>query len=162
MPPPTATTITASQAATTIHVAPTILTQPKTSQHSFVVRALWFLLVGWWLSAIVIILGYLLVLLIITMPFGLHLLNQVPQALTLRQRTVHIRVSNEGGATVIGYGTETQRPWWQRAIYLLLIGWWFGAIWAVAGWVFSVILLTLPLGVWMLNRLGSAITLHRH
>jgi uncharacterized membrane protein YccF (DUF307 family) len=144
-----------------IHVSPVIVI-PKTKQHSFVVRALWFLFVGWWLSAAVIALGYLSCWTLIGIPIGFKLFNIVPQALTLRQRTVTAHVAEQNGAQVIQFGDEKQRPLWQRIIYFLLIGFWFGAIWSVIGWMFSVILLTLPLGVWMLNRIGAVMTLHRH
>jgi uncharacterized membrane protein YccF (DUF307 family) len=139
-----------------------ILRQPKTTQHAFIVRALWFLLVGWWLSYVVIALGYLLILFIITAPIGVKVLNVVPQALTLRQRTRDFDIVELGSVTSIQYGHVAQRPFWQRALYFIFIGWWFGAIWATVGWLFCVLILTFPLGVWMLNRIGAVISLHRH
>jgi uncharacterized membrane protein YccF (DUF307 family) len=48
-------------------------------------RALWFLLVGWWISAFVIVLGYLLCLTVILIPVGVMVLNRIPEAMTLRR-----------------------------------------------------------------------------
>jgi hypothetical protein len=39
---------------------------------------IWFLLVGWWASAFVMALGWVLLLPIITIPLGLLLFNRVP------------------------------------------------------------------------------------
>ena len=41
-------------------------------------RGIWFLLVGWWASAIVMAIGWALLLPIITIPIGLWLFNRVP------------------------------------------------------------------------------------
>jgi hypothetical protein len=42
-----------------------------------------------------------------------------------------------------------QRPFWQRAIYFVLVGWWFSGFWMGAAWLLSVLIITLPLGFWM-------------
>ena len=42
------------------------------------VRALWFVVVGWWLSAAVMSLGFVLICLVVTLPVGLMLYNRVP------------------------------------------------------------------------------------
>ncbi|MDP9440879.1 MAG: hypothetical protein M3P34_01585 [Actinomycetota bacterium] len=54
----------------------------------FVVRALWYVFVGWWLSALVIVLGYALTATIVGIPMAFALFNRIPQLLTLRARTV--------------------------------------------------------------------------
>ena len=45
---------------------------------SWVVRGVWFIFVGWWASAIVMAIGWLLIVLIITIPIGLWMYNRVP------------------------------------------------------------------------------------
>ncbi len=47
-----------------------------------------------------------------------------------------------------------------RAIYFLVFGLWFSAIWASVAWVLCVTIIGLPLGLWMLNRLPQVTTLH--
>lgn len=59
------------------------------SGHGFVVRALWFLFVGWWLSGNVISLGGLAMVTVIGLPLAFWLFNRVPQAQTLRPRTMN-------------------------------------------------------------------------
>ena len=49
----------------------------------FLVRAVWFVLVGWWLTAIVISIAYVLCVLIVTLPFGLAMFNRVGAVMTL-------------------------------------------------------------------------------
>ncbi len=46
-----------------------------------------------------------------------------------------------------------------RAVYFLVFGLWFSAIWAAVAWVLCVTIIGLPLGLWMLNRLPQVTTL---
>lgn len=52
----------------------------------FLVRAIWFFVLGWELGLLVFVVGYLFILTIIGIPIGLFLLNAVPMVLTLSQR----------------------------------------------------------------------------
>ncbi len=54
-------------------------------QHNFLVRALWFIFVGWWLAAAALTVGYFLCMTIIGLPFGFALFDAVPAMLTLRR-----------------------------------------------------------------------------
>jgi uncharacterized membrane protein YccF (DUF307 family) len=54
-------------------------------QTSFVVRALYFLLIGWWLGYLWAIIGYVLCFTIILLPLGVLMLNSLPTVLTLRR-----------------------------------------------------------------------------
>ena len=49
-----------------------------------------------------------------------------------------------------------QNPFILRAIYFVLIGWWFSLIWSLLGWLLCVTIIGLPLGVLMLNRLRKS------
>lgn len=49
-------------------------------------RAVWFLLVGWWLGLLFFKVGYLLCLSVVGIPFGIWFLHRVPLAMTLKQR----------------------------------------------------------------------------
>lgn len=48
-----------------------------------------------------------------------------------------------------------------RAIYFLLIGWWFSAIWVSVAWFFAITILGLPVASWMFNRTNKILTLAR-
>ena len=50
----------------------------STEQYSILVRAIWFLLVGWWLSGIVMGVAWILCVTLILFPLGLMLINRVP------------------------------------------------------------------------------------
>jgi hypothetical protein len=43
-----------------------------------------------------------------------------------------------------------------RALYFILIGWWFSGIWAAVAWILCITIIGLPLGLYMLNRLRFA------
>lgn len=104
----------------------------------FIVRALWYLFVGWWLSAIVIVLGYLCMVTIIGIPVAFALFNRIPQALTLRPRTMQYGVEMRDGVAYLKAGTVQQRPWFLRTIYFL------------------------PITFLMYNRTSGIMTLQRH
>jgi uncharacterized membrane protein YccF (DUF307 family) len=126
------------------------------------VRAIWFVFIGTWLSAIAIGAAYFLCLIVIGLPLGFMIFNRLPLILTLRPRTDVQTVEVFDGVTYISGGTVAQRPLWARAIWFLLIGWWFGAIYLGAAWFLCVILITLPIGLYMLNRVGAVMTLLRY
>lgn len=141
-------------------VMPMIVTAP--AGPPLIARVLWYVFVGWWLSALVIVLGYVLMLTIIGIPAAFALFNRIPQALTLRPRTVRYGVEMRDGVTYLTAGTVQQRPWYWRALYFLLIGWWFGAVWLVAAWLIGLLVITLPITFLMYNRTSAVMTLQRH
>jgi len=57
----------------------------QTPQLNIFARSLWFLLVGWWLTAVALFLGYLLCLTLIGIPLGFVLFDAAPGLLTLRR-----------------------------------------------------------------------------
>jgi uncharacterized membrane protein YccF (DUF307 family) len=129
----------------------------------FILRVLWFFLVGWHVTLYWIVAAWILNLTIIGMPLGLWMLNRVPLVLTLRtQRSYAVTEMRDG--RVIEWRTQNvpQAPFLLRAIYFVLIGWWFSLIWALLGWLLCVSIIGLPVGVLMLNRLPGVTTMMRH
>jgi uncharacterized membrane protein YccF (DUF307 family) len=139
---------------------PMIVTAP--AGPPFIARALWYVFVGWWLSALIVALGYLLMITVIGIPVAFALFNRIPQALTLRARTVRYQAEVRDGITYLTAGTQWQRPWYWRALYFLLIGWWFGAVWLGAAWLIGNLIITLPVTFLMYNRTSTVMTLQRH
>jgi uncharacterized membrane protein YccF (DUF307 family) len=131
-------------------------------QVPFLLRVIWFFLVGWYVALPWILVAWFLNLTIIGMPLGVWMLNRVPLVLTLRaQRGYNIAQVRDGEVVSWGYRTVDQHPFVLRALYFLLIGWWFSLAWSILAWLLSVSIVGLPLGVWMFNRLPEITTLMR-
>jgi uncharacterized membrane protein YccF (DUF307 family) len=126
------------------------------------VRALWFVFVGWWLAGIANLVGYLLCLTIIGLPVGFMIFNRIPSVLTLRPRTIHITAHEVDGVVYQTEARVAQRGFLLRAVWFIVVGWWLGALWSGAAWVLCVLIVTLPLGVMMYNRLPAIMTLRRY
>jgi len=147
----------------TVNVNTNIAIVQRNTGPNLFVRAIWFVFIGWWLGGGAIALAYLLFIPIITIPLGIAILNRIPQVMTLRPRTSNYTVTQMGDTLVVEESTLPQRPWLQRILYLVLVGWWFGAIWLSAAWAVGVVTLGLglPLSFWMFNRAGAVISLYR-
>ena len=125
---------------------------------SLLVRAIYFILVGWWLSGIWAVIAWLLCITIIGLPLGLYMLNRLPQVVTLKPSPRNLVVTPSGQLV------EThvrQRPFLLRAIYFVLIGWWFSALWLAIAWALHVSIIGMVIGFWMFNRTPTVVTLAR-
>ena len=139
-----------------------IIVQPQSAGPGFLVRAAWFLFIGWWLSAIATGLAYLLCVTIIGIPFGFALFNRLPAVLTLRPRSEAYVTEVRDGVTFMRGGTVPQLSMGVRAVWFLLAGWWLGAIYVTVAWFLCVIIVTLPIGLYLYNRIGAVMTLLRY
>ena len=130
---------------------------------SFLARAVWFIFVGWWLTAIMIIVAYALALSILGLPFAFYLFNRIPAFLTLRERskTYQVETTADGRRYLTSTNSE-QLPIWLRAIWFILVGFWLGAFWMAAAYVLCVLIVTMPFGIAMFNRVGAVMTLMRY
>jgi len=130
---------------------------------NLLIRALWFVFIGWWLSQFVILLGWLLNLTIVLLPAGVWCLNRIPQVATLKssRKAVETRVHPGTGLTMVEMVDREQLPFWQRALYFLLVGWWASLLWLEAAWIFGILIITLPLSFWMFGASGKVTTLRR-
>jgi uncharacterized membrane protein YccF (DUF307 family) len=54
-----------------------------------------------------------------------------------------------------------QRPFLLRAIYFILIGWWFSALWLALAWALHVSIIGMVIGFWMFNRTAAIVSLAR-
>jgi uncharacterized membrane protein YccF (DUF307 family) len=131
-------------------------------QPGCLISVLWFIFVGSWLSFFWAFAAWILIVLIIPMPIGLAMLHRVPLIASLRSPTREYVMATEGTAMRIREFPPQQRPFILRAIYFLLIGWWFSFIWLVAAWLTTATLILLPVGIWMMNRLPAVTTLQRY
>ena len=126
------------------------------------VRGLWFIFVGWWLSGLAITLGYVLAVTIVGLPAAFWIFNRIPAIITLRRRTQTYVTEQVGDTTVVRAKTILQRSMWLRLVYFVVVGWWLGAIWLTVAWLLSVTIIGLPAGLLMYNRIGGVMTLLRY
>lgn len=132
------------------------------NQHSLVIRAIWYLFIGWWATGIWLTIAWLLNLTVIGIPFGIKMINKVPKLLTLKNtQKSHIIATDETGTNVKTRGTE-QRSLVIRGIYFVFIGWWASGIWMVIAWLVSLTIIGLPLAIWMYNKLPMIVSLYRY
>lgn len=127
------------------------------------VRGLWFLCVGLWLGGIVSIAAWVLIITIIGMPFGILLLNRLPQIMTLKPIRTVTTVTTVDGRTVMIHSDVKQIHFIWRAIYFILIGWWFSLVWLILAWIFAGLTfgLLLPVSFWMFDAVPTITTLAR-
>jgi uncharacterized membrane protein YccF (DUF307 family) len=113
------------------------------------IRALWFVFVGLWAGQVWLLVAWLLNLTLIGLPLGLWMLNQMPQVMTLRQqrRGLHIPAGRSSVSFVV------------RASYFVLVGWWLSLLWVELAWLASALIIGLPLGFLMFERVGTVATL---
>ncbi len=128
------------------------------------IRALWFILVGWWLGGVVITIAYALCITIIGLPVAFVLFNLIPTAMTLRPRSEgdSVVLQDGTGRFVAIEGSVAQAPLLIRAVWFVLVGWWLGAIWLLIAYLLCVVIVGIPIGLLMFNRVGGVMTLHRY
>lgn len=143
-------------------VTTNVVIQQATGDTGILTMLVWFICIGWWASLIWITVAWILMVLIITLPVGLLMLNTVPRIATLKAPSKELRVSVEGTTTRIREATAPQHEWWVRAIYFVVAGWWVSLFWVYAAWFASVSLIGLPLAIWMYNRVPAVTTLKRY
>lgn len=131
----------------------TINTSPN-----IIIRIVWFLTIGLWLSGIWTIVAWVLCISIIGLPLGLVMLDNLPFVTTLYGKRQHTSVDARGGINV--HGTP-QYPFLIRAIYFVLIGSWLSAGWLAVAWLLSSSMIGLPFSFWMIDCVPAILTLAR-
>ncbi|WP_158055591.1 YccF domain-containing protein [Halorussus halophilus] len=121
------------------------------AQRSLLTRAIWFLVVGWWATPIVVNAAWLCNLTIILIPIGFKLINLVPTVLSLAEpRSLSDPASARGQHSLV-----------VRAAYFVFVGWWLSFAWANVAAFLSVTVVGLPIAFWMFNRLPYVTSLYR-
>lgn len=126
-------------------------------QVPFILRVIWFFVLGWEITGAWILVAWVLNATIIGLPLGLWMINRVPQVLTLKALPGSYAIDPATGKS--RFVSANQPPWLLRAIYFLLIGWWFSLLWAAVAWLLCVTIIGLPLGILMLHGLPAVTTM---
>jgi uncharacterized membrane protein YccF (DUF307 family) len=121
------------------------------AERSLVVRAVWFVFVGWWATIAVVEIAWALNVTVVGLPIGIWLINRVPTVQSLAEP----RSLDEGE------DPPRQPSIVVRATYFVVVGWWLSFLWANAAAVLSASIVGLPLGFWMFNRLPYVTSLYR-
>ena len=122
------------------------------------IQLLWFILIGWWAGMIWIAVGWLAMVTIVGIPFGVWMFNQLPKVIALRQPEEIIVTQPDARIEVI---RPTQINLLLRIIYLVVIGWWLSAIWTILGYLVCLTIIGLPAGLWMIDQTPALLSLHR-
>ena len=132
----------------------------EVNKHGFIVRALYYIFIGWWFGLLWALLSWLVYATVIGAPLGAVMLNKVPGMISLKQREKSYKVvSGMGGQDVVEEKPQ-QRRWWIRVIYYPF-GLIFSLIAIFVGWLLCVFIITLPLGIMIFNKVPAIASLHR-
>ncbi|WP_058993543.1 hypothetical protein [Haloarcula sp. CBA1127] len=121
-------------------------------QRSLLVRAAWFLLVGWWVTGIWLSVAWFLNVTLIGLPLGIKMINKVPLVLTLKRRD-RLVTESDGGS---------QHSLPSRAVWFVFVGWWASGVWTGIAYALSLTIVGLPLAIWMYNRLPFVVSLYQY
>lgn len=139
------------------------VTVPEERGPGCLIRLLYFIFVGLWLGGIVTLVAWVLNVTIIGLPLGLWLIHRLPAIMTLKpvRRQTQVVVAN--GRVYLRQSDLPQYPFILRALYFLLIGWWFSLIWMGTAWLLTGLSLGLglPLAFWMFDQVPFVTTLAR-
>lgn len=125
-------------------------------------QLLWFIVVGWWAGQVWLLLAWLINLTVIGLPVGLWMLNRMPQVVLLREpATLTTVVQRADGRLALRQSELPQYPWVLRALYFLLIGWWFSFIWLEVAWLLCATILLFPVGIGMFASSPKVVSLRR-
>lgn len=146
-----------------VAASPVVVVAPQATGPGFLARGLYFLFIGLWLGAFWTVLAWFLLVSIIGLPLGLFMLNRLPQVMTLKPIRTHTHVTVQGNAVIVGQSALPQRSFLVRAIYFVLIGWWFSALWLGTAWSLIGVTfgLALPLSFWMFDQTPAIVSLAR-
>ena len=126
------------------------------------IRALWYLLVGWWLTGTLMIVAWLAGLIIVGLPLTFYLVNRLPTFLTLRPRShFMVAMTDASGATTYRRLATDQYSGVVRAIYFILVGWWLSALWMIGAYLLFLTVIGIPIGLMLVNRVPFVYSLHR-
>jgi uncharacterized membrane protein YccF (DUF307 family) len=123
-----------------------------------VIRLAWTLAVGWWLSYVVVMLVFFLALSIVGLPWARRLVTRMPAFMALCGRGTTIDLESR---MLLARPAPEQLSRGIRAFYFVTIGWWLSIFVTVFGYLLLLPVVTIPLAVRLLSRIGVATTLER-
>lgn len=123
----------------------------------FLLRFVWFILIGWWLGQIAIAIAWFFNVTIIGLPIGLFIINRLPMIITLRPPSVDWDPVGDVYHAV----PKLQLSFLVRALYFVLIGWWLSLFWLEVAYVLLLPIVTIPISFFMFSKSAAVTTLRR-
>lgn len=134
----------------------------RTGEPGCLVQTLWFLFVGWWLGSLAVSVAWVLNVTIIGLPLGLAILNNIPKILALQNPERYVQVVPREGGAVVRETELPEHPFLLRALFFLLIGWWWSGIWLSIAFVLCATIVLFPIGLMMFRATPAMTTLKRY
>jgi uncharacterized membrane protein YccF (DUF307 family) len=125
-------------------------------------QLVWFIFIGWWLGLGAILLAWLLNITILGLPLGLLILNNIPKIIALQGPRREYAVITQDGRPVLRASGLPQINFFLRALYFVLIGWWWSAVWLLVAYLLCATILLLPVGLIMFRFVPLMTTLKRY
>jgi uncharacterized membrane protein YccF (DUF307 family) len=143
---------------------PQVLSVKDVGRHGpgCLIQVIWFIFVGWWLGAWATVIAWLLNITIIGLPLGLLIINNLPILIALIPEKRQQVLVQSGSRTVVMDRSLPQHNFILRALYFLLIGWWWSAVWMLLAYVLCLTILLMPVGFWMFSLAPLMTTLKRY
>jgi uncharacterized membrane protein YccF (DUF307 family) len=130
---------------------------------NLLVRFIWWLFIGWWVSGIAVAIAWVALITIIGIPLGIWIINRLPSILTLRPRTRHWSLGqDEQGRSVVEDRGREQVAWPIRGLWFIVVGWWASAIWMGFAWLIQLTVIGIPIALLMFNRTPFIASLYRY
>lgn len=126
------------------------------------IQGLWFVFFGWWLGVFSIAAAWFLNITIIGLPLGMAILNNIPRIISLQPPKTEYQVIHSNGQTFISASKLQQRNFLLRALFFLLVGWWWSAIWLITAYLLCVTVILIPLSLQMFRLTPVMTTLKRY
>lgn len=117
------------------------------------IQILWFVFVGWWLGSFAVAAAYVMFLLVITIPVGIAILNNIPMIMALRQPDRLV--------TAYGEVAVRQHNFLLRALWFIFVGWWLAGIALAIGYALCMTFIGLPFGFVIFDMVPGMLTLRR-
>ena len=139
-----------------------VTTHKRTVGPGCCLSTLWFIFFGWWLGLLAIVAAWLLNITIIGLPLGLFILNHLPFLLILQPPSTQEEIITTPNGVEIHEGDLPQTNFFLRAIYFILVGWWWSLIWLLLAYIVCLTIIGLPLGTLMFRLVPAMTTLKRY
>jgi hypothetical protein len=132
----------------------------EVKSYGFIIRALYFIFIGWWLGLAWSLLSWLVYATVIFAPVGAHMMNRIPGLISLKARQKEIKVETGADGTTVKQENLQQHNLLLRILYYPF-GLIFSLIAILAAWLLCCLIITMPLGIWLYGKVPWLASLHR-